>query len=416
MRIGIIGTGISGLSTADLLSAENEITLFEANDYIGGHTHTVEIDAPDGRHCIDTGFIVFNENHYPLFCRLLERLDVKSQTTEMTFSLRNDRTGLEYQGGTLNGLFSQRKNIFSPAFWSMIRDILRFNKIALQLLRQETSEDDETLQAFVQRHGFSQGFMENFLVPLGSSLWSSPPERFREFPIRFVVEFLGNHEMLQAFGRSRWRVIQGGSREYVKKLIAPFKERIRLNTPVQSVRRFEDRVEIRTGGNEPESFDQVVLATHADQSLRMLSDPSPLEEQTLSAFPYQPNDTVLHTDIRTLPKKKRAWAGWNYRVRKNNNQQAVATYNMNILQSLQTEETYCVTLNDTENLDTSRILGRYRYEHPQYTAGRAEAWKRQEELIGTNRTSFCGAYWGYGFHEDGVRSAVAVGRHFGREL
>jgi predicted NAD/FAD-binding protein len=414
MRIAIVGTGISGLVAAYLLHTVHDVTVFEANDYVGGHTNTVDVQLDGERHAIDTGFIVFNERNYPNFVTLIDQLGVASQPSSMSFSVRCDRSGLEYNGTSLNRLFAQRSNLFRPRFHRMIRDILRFGREARAVL--ERDDQSTTVQEFVNEHGFGRPFVEQYLVPMGSSLWSCPPRTFRQFPVRFVVEFFDNHAMLDVGGRPTWRVIRGGSRTYVDAITRGFRDRIRLNSPVETVRRLKDRVELTVRGGAPMPFDHVILACHSDQALAMLADPSDTEREILDAFPYQRNTAVLHTDTGVLPKRKLAWASWNYHIPRDEPDGATITYNMNSLQSLRSKHVFCVTLNETESINSSRILGRFTYEHPIYTAKRAEAQRRHGELINANRTSFCGAYWGYGFHEDGVNSALAVCRAFGRGL
>ncbi len=412
-RIAIVGSGISGLVAAHLLHRRHDITVFEANDYVGGHTNTVDVELGNERHAVDTGFIVFNELNYPNFVKLLDEIGIESQLSTMSFSVRSDRTGLEYNGTSVNRLFAQRRNLLRPRFHGMIRDILRFNREAPAVL--DGADDDMTVDEYVSAHGYREAFAEEFLVPMGASIWSCPPRTFREFPIRFVVEFFDHHLMLKVSGRPQWRVVRGGSRRYVDALTRPFARRIRLRTPVMSARRLPDRVELTTGAG-PERFDHVIFACHSDQALAMLDDASPTERDVLGAFPYQRNEAVLHTDHALLPRRRRAWGAWNYHIRRDNPDAVAVTYNMNILQRLVSRHTFCVTLNDDEGIERGRIIDRFVYDHPVYTARRAEAQARHRELINANRTSYCGAYWGYGFHEDGVRSALAVGRAFGETL
>jgi len=414
MRIAVIGSGISGLTAAYLLSRRHEVAVFEANDYIGGHTHTVPVKTEDEEHAVDTGFIVFNERNYPNFTRLLALLGVPSQPTSMSFSVRSDRSGLEYNGTSINRLFVQRSNLLKPSFHRMVRDILRFNREAEETVLGMA--DDMTVRQFVEQHGYSNEFAEQYLIPLGASLWSSPARIFRRFPIRFVVEFLANHSMLQANGRPTWRVVRGGSWKYVEKLTAPFRDRVRLQCPVHAVERRPDGVQVAYQGGS-ESFDEVVFSCHSDQALRMLrADSSPQERTLLQAFPYQANAAVLHTDPSVLPKRRKAWASWNYHVPEHDRDSVSVTYNMNILQSLRSSSVFNVTLNETDSIAPERVLGRYSYEHPVFTSSRSAAQQRHGEVIRNNRTSFCGAYWGYGFHEDGVRTALAVGAAYGEVL
>ncbi len=414
MKIAIVGGGISGLVAAYLLSPDHEVTVFEANDYPGGHTHTVSVELDGERQAIDTGFIVFNESNYPNFARLLRRLDVSWQPTSMSFSVRSDRSGLEYNGTSLNGLFAQRRNLIRPGFYRMLRDILRFHREAPGLLAG--GDDAVTVAEYVEAHRYSMEFVEHYLVPLGSSLWSCPATKFREFPIEFVVEFLANHRMLQVDGRPAWQVIQGGSVRYVEKLTAGFRDGIRLSCPVRTVKRCHDHVMVCSGQGQAERFDHVILACHSDQALTLLADPSSEENEILGAFPYQRNEAVLHTDASVLPKQRRAWASWNYHLRRDDPGRVAVTYNMNMLQGLESKHVFCVTLNDDGRIAPEKVIRRIRYHHPVFTTRRTEAQRLHGKLIHNRRTSYCGAYWGYGFHEDGVNSALAVCRAFGKSF
>lgn len=406
MKIAIIGSGISGLTAARRLHPQHDVTVFEANGYVGGHTNTIRFELDGEEWAVDTGFIVYNERNYPHFSSMLAELGVESQPTSMSFSVRCDRSGIEYNGTSLNTLFAQRTNLIRPSFLRMVRDILRFHKEGPALAG--VTDDLTSVGDFVQQGGYSQEFADRYLTPLGASLWSCPADAFQQFPIRFVVEFLANHGMMQVDGRPQWRVIRGGSYKYVEKLVAPFEGRIRLNTPVRSVERRSGFVRIVDAAGQVGRFDQVIFACHSNQALELLQDPTTVEIELLSAFPYQPNEAVLHTDPAVLPRKRRAWASWNYHIREDNPESVAVTYNMNHLQGLPWRQVFNVTLNDSEAIDPARIIRRIQYEHPLYTASRAAAWARHGEIIGANRTSYCGAYWGYGFHEDGVRSALAV--------
>lgn len=412
MKIAIVGSGISGLTAAWLLCPDHEITVFEAGGHIGGHTLTAEVRLEGERQAVDMGFIVFNENHYPHFSRLLQRLEIGSQPTSMSFSVRCDRTGLEYNGTSAQTLFAQRRNLFRPPFWRMLRDIARFNREAAALLGKALNEI--SVEEFVRQGKYGASFLDHYLVPLGSSLWSSPRDEFLRFPVRFVAQFLNNHEMLQATGRSLWRVVRGGSARYVDALTRPFRDRIRLGCPVHSIRRRSDSVEIVSATGGCERFDEAVLACHADQALGLLADPLPAERDILEAFPYRPNDTVLHTDASLLPRLHRAWGSWNYHVRFDRPESATVTYHMNRLQSLKSRHEFCVTLNETDAIDPRTVLRRETFHHPLFTTTGEKTRVRHRELIRTNRISFCGAYWGFGFHEDGVCSALEVGKAFGR--
>jgi predicted NAD/FAD-binding protein len=329
----------------------------------------------------------------------------------MSFSVRCSRSGLEYNGSSLNGLFAQRRNLLRPAFHRMIKDILRFNREAPALLDQVGELD--TVGEFLRRYRYSDNFANHYLLPMGAAIWSCPTETFERFPIRFIIEFYHNHGLLSLKDRPTWRVIRGGSRSYVDALTASFRDRIRLNSPVAAVFRHDDSVDVSSVDGQCELFDEVVFACHSDQALRILShDATTAEREVLTAIPYEPNTAVLHTDASLLPRRRRAWASWNYHIPKGQSNHATLTYNMNILQHIKSAETICVTLNEDSAVDPKKVLARFRYSHPVFTTERAAAQKRQCELIRTNRTSFCGAYWGNGFHEDGVNSAIAVTNAF----
>ncbi len=410
MRIAVVGGGISGMAAAHFLSEVHEVTLFEAADYVGGHTHTVQVREADREFGVDTGFMVFNDWTYPNFVKLLKRLDIPSQPSCMSFSVRCDRSGLEYNGTSLNTLFAQRRNFLRPSFLRMIRDILRFNREAPTLL---DCDGRESVGAFLASEGYSRFFVEHYLVPMSAAIWSAPPRAIGGFPLRFFVRFLQNHGMLSVNDRPVWRVVQGGSRRYVERLVAPFRRSIRLKSPVQRLRRFPDRVELRTQAGGWESFDQAVLGLHADQALNVLEDPSAPEREILGAIPYQANDTVLHTDERLLPRTRRAWASWNSRLPVDPGDAVAVTYHSNRLQNLQSDRQYCVSLNQTSSIDPSQTLRRMTYHHPLYNLESQAAQSRHGEISGRNRTHYCGAYWGWGFHEDGLNSALRVCRALG---
>jgi predicted NAD/FAD-binding protein len=405
MKIAVIGSGIAGNVAAwHLHRARHDITVFEAASHVGGHTHTHAV----GGHAIDTGFIVFNDRTYPQFVALLETLGVDSQPSRMSFSVRNEASGLEYNGSTLNTLFAQRRNLLRPAFYRMLADILRFNREAPRLL---DGAEEPSLAAYLRNHDYSQQFVAEYLVPMGAAIWSTDPERMLQFPARFFVRFFHNHGMLTVNERPQWRVIRGGSARYVEKLTAPFRDRIRVRCPVESVRRMAGAVLVRPRGAEAERFDQVFIACHSDQALAVLADPTPLEREVLGAIRYQQNEAVLHTDTALLPRARRAWAAWNYHLLPERGKVAL-TYNMNILQSLDADETYCVTLNRTDDIRPERIVKRLVYHHPLFTPEAVAAQQRQHEVNGVLGTYYCGAYWRFGFHEDGVVSALKALQHF----
>jgi predicted NAD/FAD-binding protein len=414
MKIVIVGTGISGLVVAYLLSPEHDITVFEANDYIGGHTNTIEVEQQGTTYAIDTGFIVFNDWTYPNFIRLLARLGVASQPSTMSFSVKCEKTGLEYNGTSLNTLFAQRRNLLRPAFYRMVRDILRFNSAAPALLQHGTP--DLTLSHYLEAHHYSPEFVEHYLLPMGAAIWSANPQQMRHFPARYFVQFFHNHGMLNLNNRPQWRVITGGSARYVEALTRPYRERVRLRCPVQSITRYPGHVEVKPQYGDKERFDQVVIATHSDQALALLTDPTEAEVEVLSAFPYQENEAILHTDSTLLPRRRRAWASWNYHILREGHGRVAITYLMNSLQNLCAPQPFCVTLNRSDAIDPASVIQRVTYHHPVYTPRAVAAQKRHRSLNGVNRTSFCGAYWGYGFHEDGVNSALTVCQTFGKSL
>ncbi len=406
MRIAVIGSGIAGLTAAHRLHSDHDITLFEANDYLGGHTHTVDVDVDDGggRVAIDTGFIVFNDWTYPNFIALLDELGVASQPSNMSFSLRCERTGLEYNGTSLNSLFAQRRNLVRPSFLGMIRDILRFNARARRMLA--TLDPATTLGELIERDGYGAAFRDRYLVPMGRAIWSASEQALLGFPARFFVDFFHRHGFLSVDDRPQWRAIRGGSREYVRKLVAPFAHRVRLSAPVSGVQRLPHEVRVRTARGAVEAFDYVVLACHSDQALAMLCDADAAEREILGALPYEPNEVVLHTDESLLPRRPLARAAWNYHLLDNEQRGVAVTYCMNTLQSLDTPTRYLVTLNNAQAIDPRRILKRIACSHPIYTPRGVAAQARRAEICGARRTFYCGAYWSAGFHEDGVRSGL----------
>lgn len=414
MKIAIIGSGISGLLAARLLADDHEVHVFEANAYAGGHTNTVSFEAFGRRFAADTGFMVFNDRTYPNFVRLLGMLGIAARGSDMSFSVRCDKTGLEYQGSSLNGLFAQRRNLVRPSFYRMLLDVLRFNRRSVQLLRGADYELE--LGQYLDRNRYSRQFIDHYLVPMGAAIWSAPPERFLQFPARFIVNFFNNHGLLTVRGHPQWKTVEGGASRYVEAITRPFADRIRLSCPAVSVRRYPDRVMVTSARGGPEDFDAVVLAAHSDQSLAMLADASQAEREILGAISYQRNETVLHVDPSLLPRRRRAWASWNYRIPEEEGQPVVLTYNLNRLQGHVSPDPICVTLNATGRINEQKILRQIEYHHPVYSRQALAAQKRFHEINGKNRTYFCGAYWGHGFHEDGVNSALAVGKCFGKRL
>ncbi len=416
MRIAVIGAGVSGLVAAHLLHDRHEVTVFEAAGYAGGHTNTIRVDTPNETHEVDTGFIVFNDRNYPSFDRLLARLGVAWQPSTMSFSVSDGTGDFEYSGASANGLFANRRHLVTPSFHRMVADLARFNRAARELLSPDSAASGPLLGEWLERQRFSRAFIERLIVPQASAVWSADPRQMWTFPARFLAEFFDHHGMLGLRDRPRWRTIRGGSRRYVEALIARFTGRLRLSTPVASVARGPDHVLVRPHGGDAERFDEVILATHSDQALALLADATDRERELLGAVPYQRNEAVLHTDVGMLPRRRRAWASWNYHLQREPAGRATVTYHMNRLQSLRAEREFCVTLNRTDAIDPATVIRTIDYAHPVYTAAGVAAQRRFDEISGRRGTHFCGAYWGWGFHEDGVQSAARVALRFGARL
>ena len=415
MKIAIIGSGISGLTASYLLNRKHDITLFEKNDYIGGHTHTHEIENDNKIWNVDSGFIVYNEKTYPNFIKLLDLLGVERQLTRMGFSVKSPNKNLEYAGHSLNALFAQRSNLFRPSFIRILRGMKRFNKEARRDL--PSLKKEMTLGEYLFKNNFSEEFIDNYIIPIGAAIWSTKPSNMLNIPALFFIRFFENHGFLQILDRPKWWVIKGGSKQYVKKIISGFEKDIRLSTSVHTIVRKEKSVIIKFGSdNQEEQFDAVVLATHSDQALKLLQKPTEKEKEILSLLPYQRNDAILHYDHSILPKRKLAWSSWNYFLDGNTNDPVALTYNMNILQSLKSSKTFCVTLNKLEMVNKNKTIKNLSYEHPLFTTDGVNAQKRKREISGQNNTYYCGAYWHNGFHEDGVVSALDVCSQFGETL
>ncbi len=410
MRIAVIGAGIAGNVAAARLHASHEVTVFEAAARVGGHTHTHELEIAGHQVFVDTGFIVYNERTYPRFTALLARLGVATQESSMSFSVRDEASGLEYNGTSLNALFAQRRNLVRPAFLGMVRDILRFNREASRQL--DAQGPDPTLGDLLAAGRYGRAFRELYIVPMGAAIWSTDPARMLDFPARFFIRFLHNHGMLTVDDRPVWRTITGGSARYVERLIAPFADRIRLATPIESVRRLPGGVLVKPRGHEAQRFDAVLLACHSDEALRLLADPDSVEREVLGAIPYRRNEAVLHTDGRLLPRSALAHAAWNYHRLADPAAPVALTYCMNTLQRLELPVPLLVTLNRTDAIDPGRVLRRMVYAHPVFTSASVAAQARQREINGARRTYYCGAWWRNGFHEDGVASAEAAVAHF----
>jgi predicted NAD/FAD-binding protein len=415
MKIAIVGAGIAGNTAAYKLRSEHEVTVFEAADYIGGHTHTVDVELEGQPYAVDTGFIVFNDRTYPNFIALLAELGVESQPTSMSFSVSCELTGLEYNGTSLAALFADRRNLMRPRFYRMLADIVRFGRDAHAFLA--TGNDTATLADFLAANGYSRELVEDYVVPMTAAIWSAPPGSVAAMPARFLLRFFANHGMLSVNDRPQWRTICGGSARYVDKIVVGHRERIRTRCAVTAVTRGPRGVVVRTRGAEPETFDTLFFACHSDQALGLLTDASATEREVLGAIRYQENEAVLHTDERVLPRRRRAWASWNYRVVGGAEAAPpLVTYHMNTLQRLAAPAELCVTLNDSGRVAQGRVLGRYRYEHPLFDAAADAAQARHAEIDGERNTYFCGAYWRNGFHEDGVVSALAAVAHFNERV
>lgn len=403
MRIAIIGGGVSGLYAARLLWGNHDITLFEAGDYAGGHTNTVDADLGNETVAVDTGFIVHNDRNYPLFVNLMDELGVATQDSDMSFSMSCGINGLEYCGSNLNTLFAQRRNLLNPHFISMLREILRFNDLAETLLQ---SPDDMNLAEFLSQNDFEGAVINDYLVPMAAAIWSSDPREILDFPAAYFGHFFNNHGLLSVNNRPQWRTVSGGSRNYVAPLIEPFKDRVMLNTPVARVTRNTSGVEVTAADNHRGNYDAVVFACHSDQALKMLGDPSADESAVLGAIPYQSNTAVLHTDTGLMPKRRRAWAAWNYHRFESDLRQVCVTYDMTRLQNLRASKRLLVSLNAEDHIDADKVLQTIEYHHPVYNQSSVAARQARNRISGANRSYYCGAYWGYGFHEDGLRSAV----------
>ncbi len=418
MKIAIIGGGISGLTAAWYLAPQHTVSLFEANDYIGGHTHTVDVSVASGRYAIDTGFIVCNDRTYPNFLKLMRELRVALNPTGMSFSVSCERSGLEYNGSDLNGLFAQRRNLVNPAFYKLLADIVRFNRLAKAALQGNALgghalSGDKTLGSFLHTHGFSGRVISHYLAPMTAAIWSTPLGDVARFPLLFFLRFCDNHGLFNLLDRPQWYVISGGSRRYVEAMLPRLSASVLPHTPVRAVTRDDSGVTVFTADGAGERFDEVIFACHSDEALRLLGDASPAERDILGAIPYQQNEVILHTDARLLPRARRAWAAWNYRLAETPSQLPTVTYDMNQLQGLIAPERFCVTLNRSGEIDPQQVLGRYHYAHPQFSRAAITAQARHGEISGQRHTHYCGAYWLYGFHEDGVNSALRVVRQLG---
>ncbi len=414
-QIAIIGTGIAGLTAAHLLRRKHDITVYEANDYIGGHTHTVPVTIDAASYMIDTGFIVCNDRNYPNFLKFMDQLGVAVKPTEMSFSIRNEALNLEYNGHNLNTLFAQRLNLLRPSFYRLVLDILRFNEASKATLAANAAQDI-TLNEFITRLGLSLQFRDNYVLPMVAAIWSCSVKQASEFPLAFFLRFFQHHGLLDVKNRPQWYVLEGGSHAYIEPITAPFRDRIHLSSPVTSVRRLQQGVELSIKG-EAQRFDQVIMACHSDQALQLLADPSAAESAILGDLDYQANDVILHTDATIMPNKSLAWASWNFLADKTaHNAPPIVTYCMNILQGIHTTRPFLVSLNARHRIAPHKILQEFTYHHPVYSLESMTAQGRRDEVCGVDRIHYCGAYWYNGFHEDGVRSALDVCKRFGESL
>lgn len=405
-KVCIIGAGVSGLVCAHLLSRKYDIEVLEANDYVGGHTNTEDVKRSDGEYHINTGFIVFNRENYPNFLKIIDSLGVGYQKSSMSFSVKCQATGLEYGFETLDGVFAQRKNIFSLSFWRMLYEIYKFRKTFDSLLEDSESEKC-TVGEYFARQGFSQMFLDKFIIPFGAAIWSTDYAGMSDFPLRTFVQFFRNHGFLTNTGLLQWYTLKGGSRSYVPEIVKPFADRIHLNTPVKTVKRLSDSIEVIAEGFKGK-YDKVVIAAHSDQALKMLDSPTVLERDVLGAIGYQPNDVVLHVDDTLMPLHRQTWSSWNYCVPVDKSERCTVTYDMNILQSIKSKEEFLVSLNQNSGIAPESVIKKFVYDHPVYTGEAIAAQQRYSEINGTDRIYYAGAYWGYGFHEDGVKSALAA--------
>jgi len=404
MRIAIVGAGIAGLVCAHRLHPEHEITVYEANDHAGGHTNTVRADLGDETHWVDTGFIVYNDRNYPNFEPLLAELGVETQKSRMSFSVSDDSGSFEY-AGTPRGLLAQPSNLADPRFARMIADLVRFNRDARRLLELRPDEGP-SLRELLREGGYGEWFCDRLIVPQASAVWSADPEQMWSFPAAFLARFFHNHGMLGFSDRPQWRTVTGGSHRYVEAITRPFSHRIRTSTPVRSIERTPDGVEVSADGCETERYDEVVVAAHSDQALGMLARPTEAERDVLGAIAFQPNEAVLHTDSSLLPRRRAARASWNFHLTDPVEPHTTLTYWMNSLQSLRSKHDVCVTLNRTERIDPAKVIETIHYSHPVFTPEGVAAQSRQMEISGADRVHYCGAYWRWGFHEDGVVSAL----------
>ncbi|NVK88903.1 MAG: FAD-dependent oxidoreductase [Gammaproteobacteria bacterium] len=415
-KIAIIGSGISGLACAHYLQNKYAVTVYEKNDYVGGHTATKQVQVAEGEFNIDTGFIVFNNWTYPNFIRLINELGVASIDTEMGFSVSCENTGLEYSGASLATMFAQKRNWFNPVHWKFIFDIVKFNRVSKERLAQGTLPENLSLGDYIQELGLSQRFVKQYLIPMGAAIWSSGLAKMYEFPALYFIRFFKNHGLLNIDDRPQWAVIKGGSKAYVDAILQQAKFDIRLSQPVSNIKRSGESWQLTDASGEMVEYEHVIFACHSDEAAALLDSVEHPASSVLQAIAYQANEVVLHTDTSLLPRKQSTWSSWNYRLKKGESERATLSYSMNILQRLNCDTQFVVTLNDTANIDPKAILGRYQYAHPVYDRGTLAAQSKRSEINGNSNLWFCGAYWYAGFHEDGIRSALDVVNQLGESL
>lgn len=408
MKIAIIGSGISGLTAAYYLAPHADVTLYEKEGRLGGHTATVDVELDGRNYAIDTGFIVYNEKTYPNFIRLLGELGVAVKKTCMGFSVSSRLDGLEYSGSGLGSLFAQKRNLFSIRHWRMIADILRFNRQAPKDLQAGRVHELTTLGEYLKRNRYSEGFINHYLVPMGAAIWSASTAAMLDFPMKFFIRFFHNHGLLKIRNRPQWYVIEGGSRSYIAPLLSASGVELQLDAHIHSVTREQGKACLHMADGTSAIYDEVIFACHSDQALALLGDPTTAEQSVLGAMPYQMNEVVLHTDENLLPCLRSTWSSWNYLLHSYRQDQATLTYNMNILQGLKAPVTFCVTLNDTKAIQPQKILAQFQYAHPVFTRESMQAQQRWAEVNGVAQRWYCGAYWRNGFHEDGVVSGLQV--------
>ncbi len=418
LKIAVVGGGVAGITASYLLQRKHEVTLFEKNDYLGGHTNTIVIkDGPDAGTPVDTGFIVLNDKTYPLLHRLLKQLNVPVRTSDMSFSFYNEKTGMQFAGTGLSGIFSQKSNLFRPSFWKMLKEIRRFGVVSKQAI-EKNNLSNVSMGDFLKEHHFSQKTIDQYIIPMGSAIWSTSPGKMLDFPAETLLRFFNNHGLLSLYDIPQWQTVASGSHAYVKSFLNSFQGTVHLNARIDHIKRTENNVSITFMDGKEIPFDCVVMAAHADESLQLLQDPSPDEKKLLGSWNYEKNVTVLHTDDTVLSPNKKTWASWNYVREKEGDESggATLTYHMNRLQGLETHHQYFVTLNRIKPIPQDKIIREFDYTHPTYTFDAIDSQKELPKLNGVRNTYFCGSYFGYGFHEDAVRSGVEVARAFGLEL